>query len=166
MNEYDNEHNRTNQIWEHPEYQKAYQMIQKLEETRRFCGHSLEHFLDVARLAYIYNLEDQSEIPKDWIYAAALLHDIGRHEEYMNQIPHQEAGAVLARSILADCGFSQLEQKEIISAITGHRSAGNERGTLREYLYKADKKSRNCMICPAEYECNWPAEKKNKQVCI
>lgn len=41
----------------------------------------MEHFLDVARLMYIYNLEDQAGFSKEMIYAAGLLHDIGRYEQ-------------------------------------------------------------------------------------
>lgn len=157
-------HDRINEIWEHPEYQKAYHKIQELEKDRKFCGHSLEHFLDVARLAYIYSLEEQSKIPREWIYAAALLHDIGRHEQYLNQIPHQEASAVLAQRILPDCGFSELEQSQIIQAIREHRKSRNKGGSLMRYLYQADKKSRCCLICPAEKECNWAEEKKNWKI--
>lgn len=158
------ERDRINEIWEHPKWQRAYHKIQELEQDRRFCGHSLEHFLDVARLAYIYSLEEQSKIPREWIYAAALLHDIGRHEQYLNQIPHQEASAVLARGILKDCGFLENEQSEIIQAIRGHRKDQNQEGSLSHYLYQADKRSRCCIICPAEKECNWSEEKKNWKI--
>ena len=69
---------RVNQIWSHPAYQEHYKKIQELESERIFCRHTPEHFLDVARLMYIYALEEHLELPKELIYAAALLHDIGR----------------------------------------------------------------------------------------
>ena len=43
---------RVNLIYRHPLYQKKYNALQKAEEHRKFCNHTLEHFLDVARLAY------------------------------------------------------------------------------------------------------------------
>ena len=64
-----------NQIWRHPVYQEHYKKIQELESERIFCRHTPEHFLDVARLMYIYALEEHLELPKELIYAAALLHD-------------------------------------------------------------------------------------------
>ena len=48
---------RVNQIWGHPVYQEHYKKIQELESERSFCRHTPEHFLDVARLMYIYALE-------------------------------------------------------------------------------------------------------------
>ena len=45
-------------IWEHPLYQEHYRKLQKLERERELCCHTLEHFLDVARLTYIYALEE------------------------------------------------------------------------------------------------------------
>ena len=46
----------------------------------------MEHFLDVARLMYIYNLEDQAGFSKEMIYAAGLLHDIGRYEQMKKRV--------------------------------------------------------------------------------
>ena len=48
---------RVNLIYRHPLYQKKYNALQKAEEHRKFCNHTLEHFLDVARLMYIYSVE-------------------------------------------------------------------------------------------------------------
>ena len=42
----------------------------------------LNIFWNVARLMYIYALEEHLELPKELIYAAALLHDIGRAQQY------------------------------------------------------------------------------------
>ena len=44
---------RVNQIWKHPIYQEQLQALQMLEADRKFCRHTPEHFLDVARLAYM-----------------------------------------------------------------------------------------------------------------
>ena len=48
---------RVNQIWKHPLYQTELHKLQLLEADREFCRHTPEHFLDVARLAYIRALE-------------------------------------------------------------------------------------------------------------
>lgn len=114
---------RVNKIWNHPLYQEQFRLIQRSEKDRVFCNHTLEHFLDVARLSWIYNLEEGSGIEKELIYAAALLHDIGRYRQLAEGIPHQQAGAALAGIILPQCGFSREETAEIISAIREHRTA-------------------------------------------
>lgn len=157
---------RVNRIWLHPLYQEQYQLLQECEKTREFCGHSLEHFLSVGRLMWIYNLEDQAGLSRELVYAAALLHDIGRGLQYREGIPHEEAGIRLSEKILPECGYTANEICSVLTAIGEHRG-GNE-GIVSEqlgaYLYKADKASRNCMTCPAEKECNWPAERKNLQI--
>ena len=156
---------RVNRIWNHRLYQEAYQKIQELEQERPFCSHSLEHFLDVARLVWIYNLEDHSGLDKECVYAAALLHDIGRYEQYMWGISHHEASAEQAKTLLPACGFSGRETEEIAEAVRGHRQArrqGEKR--LGAYLYRADKQVRNCFHCPAEAQCNWAEEKKNFKI--
>lgn len=156
---------RVNQIWRHPLYRQAYEQIQELEKDREFCGHSAEHFLAVARLIWIYNLEDGTGLSRECVYGAALLHDIGRHLQYLRKIPHHEASAALAAEILRDCSFSEVEMREILGAILSHRSPEiREEKSLRGYLYRADKQSRNCFACPAETDCDWPAEKKNLEI--
>jgi len=151
---------RVNQIFFHPKYQAYFHEIQRLEADREFCGHTIEHFLDVARLAYILVIEEGLVVGKEVIYAAALLHDIGRYLEYTKEVPHEEGSAMLARELLPECGFSKEEQAFIIEAILEHRE-NPETGTFSGILYRADKLSRNCFSCPAEESCRWPEEKKN-----
>ena len=151
---------RVNQIWNHPIYQEQLQALQTLEADRTFCRHTPEHFLDVARLAYIHALESHASVSKELIYCTALLHDIGRAEQYRSGIPHDEAGAQIAEQILRDLSFDPSEIQEIISAIREHRNAARS-DTLSSLIYDADKTSRNCFSCPAEKECYWSAEKKN-----
>ncbi|MCQ2509486.1 MAG: HD domain-containing protein [Lachnospiraceae bacterium] len=157
---------RVNRIWSHPMYQEQYQLLQECEKTREFCGHTLEHFLAVGRLMWIYNLESQAGLDKELIYAAALLHDIGRGLQYKDGIPHDEAGVKLSEVILPECGFQDEEIQPILAAIGEHRQSGSKSRTalLGEYLYRADKACRNCLVCPAEKECNWSAEKKNMMI--
>ncbi len=149
----------------HPMWRGAMAQIAEAEEGRIFCGHDLDHFLQVARLAYIENLERQLHQPKALIYAAALLHDIGRGLEYQQDIPHEEASCALAAGILQDCGFGEGERAAIVDAISAHRAADTaKRDDLAGLLYRADKGSRPCFFCGAQKQCNWPEEKKNKEI--
>jgi putative nucleotidyltransferase with HDIG domain len=154
---------RVNRILTHSRYQECYDRIQSLETDRKFCGHTIEHFLDVARLAYILVLEEGVEIDKEVVYAAGLLHDIGRHLQYDQGIPHQQAGAEIAGGILPECGYTKEEEQIIIEAIRGHRSV-QKPGEFGEILYRGDKLSRNCFSCRVRGECNWTQEKQNMEI--
>ena len=154
---------RVNQIWKHPLYQNELHKLQLLEADREFCRHTPEHFLDVARLAYIRALEENYSVSKELIYCTALLHDIGRARQYEDGTPHDEAGAVIAEQILKELGFSPEEIQAIVSAIRGHRAETNQT-ILGQLIYRADKKSRNCFSCKAEPECYWSSAKKNMTI--
>lgn len=105
---------RLNRILRHPLWKGALQQIEELESERIFCRHDLDHFLHVARIAYIENLEQSLDLSKEIIYAAALLHDIGRGLQYEKGIPHEEASAALAEGILTDCGFVRMKRKSLL----------------------------------------------------
>ncbi|MGN0356669.1 MAG: HD domain-containing protein [Blautia sp.] len=153
---------RIRTIQEHPLFMEQYTLLQEAEKDRFFCRHTMEHFVDVARLMYIYNLEEQAGLDKALIYAAALLHDIGRYEQIAFGTPHHLSGARIAGEILKDCGFSGEDISLIQEAISSHRKASDETAPiLSRYLYRADKQSRNCFSCPAQAECNWPDTRKN-----
>ncbi len=134
------------------------------EEKREFCKHNLEHFLSVARIAYILNLEQNLNLNKEIIYAASLLHDIGRNVQYEKGIPHHEASADIAENILKDSNFKEQEIKDIISAIKNHRSLDENK--LNSLIYRADKLSRNCFSCKSYKDCNWDINKKNKTIIV
>ena len=85
-----------NQLISNRNYQKLIKQLEVLEKDRIFCKHGFEHGLDVARIAYIMNLEMKLGRDKEEIYLSALLHDIGRIEEYESGTNHQEAGAWVA----------------------------------------------------------------------
>ena len=154
---------RVHRIQRHRRYQALMESIRQAEQDRPFCRHSIQHTLDVARLMYIYSLEDGSRLPKELLYATALLHDIGRFDQLTEGVPHEEAGARIAGEILADCGFTAEEIQWVQRAILGHRDgqSGQSYDRLTAYLYRADKRSRSCFDCPARETCNWPEEKKN-----
>ncbi|MGM9662191.1 MAG: HD domain-containing protein [Oscillospiraceae bacterium] len=153
---------RADRICRHPLWRESMEALRELERERAFCRHDEAHCLDVARLAYIEALERGLSVPAEQIYAAALLHDIGRCRQYREGVPHHRAGAEMAEGILADCGFREDERAEIVSAISQHRSPETgEREDLAGLLYRADKASRSCLFCAARAECHWSEEKKN-----
>ena len=87
------------------------------EADRCFCRHDMAHFLDVARIGMIINLEEKLEISRELIYGAALLHDIGKYRQYEEGIPHEQASAEIAPEILRDCRFDEEETDVIVDAI-------------------------------------------------
>lgn len=153
---------RIDKILKHPLFLENLEKNHAAEANRRFCRHNMEHFLDVARIARIMSLEESVNLSQEWIYAAALLHDIGRHVQYDRGVPHEEASAAIAPEILQECGFTLSETDAIVRAIASHRDAriAGEKN-LQGLLYRADKASRACYACRAEKECNWKGEKKN-----
>lgn len=153
---------RSNRIWKHELFQKYLSLNERAEENREFCHHDMAHFLAVARIAQILNLKEVQEVDEELIYAAALLHDIGRHMQYADGTPHEAASAQLAPEILRDCGFNIEETDTIITAIRKHRNVDSAKEPgLDGLLYRADKLSRTCFVCKAEKECDWKKGKKN-----
>lgn len=157
---------RVNEILNNHEYKLALQKNQEIEKSRIFCKHGIEHQLDVARIAYIISLEKGLFFTKEVIYAAALLHDIGRYLEYEGKLSHEQGSVKLAKTILADSGFNELESSMILDAIENHRNISDNELSFNTLLYKADKMSRNCFECSAKELCNWSDEKKNKKIII
>ena len=161
---------RVNAIWKHPLYQKYYARIEELEQNRVFCRHQMPHLLDVARIAYIRNLEDDMGFAKDVVYAAAVLHDIGKALQYEARIPHELAGVDIAEQILADlpaeAAYTKDEKRMILTAIKGHRRLREDPEPLAKLLYESDKASRMCFACPAEAQCDWSREKKNMEIKV
>ena len=135
-----------------------------LEKDREYCKHDLEHFLSVARIAYILCLEEDLKIDKEMIYAASLLHDIGKNVQYEKGIPHEAASVSIAEDILINAGFDENEKSDIIEAIKHHRVY--DENVFNSLIYRADKLSRNCFNCIKFDECNWNDEEKNKSIKI
>lgn len=157
-------------IRRHPLYVTYEQRLKELEQSRIFCRHQTEHLLDVARIAYILNLKEGLGFCQDLIYAAALLHDIGKSLQYEEGTPHELAGAGLAEQILSDMppdiAFTEEEQAQILTAIRGHRRMRSKAEPLESLLYRGDKLSRPCFACPARPQCNWSNEKKNMEIYL
>lgn len=152
---------KVNLILHNKKFRKYIQKNMVLEKNRIFCRHDICHILDVARIAYIINLENSFHLQKELIYAVAMLHDIGRWKEYEKNIPHNIASAEISTDILNECGFSSQQINAAAEAIKNHRGKNVRRDILSEIIYLGDKISRNCFCCNAAKECNWPDEKKN-----
>lgn len=156
---------RINQILKHPTYQEHIRKIKDYEVNRPFCSHGLNHFLDVARIAYILNLEKDLRIPQDIIYGAALLHDIGKWQQYDSGIAHEIASANLCVPIFEAAGYNQDEINKMQQAILSHRNPSVEgEENLSGLLFLADKLSRKCFECKMVNQCDWPFIIKNNHI--
>ncbi len=152
-------------IRQHPLYIENYNKIEIIEFDRKFCRHQMPHLLDVARIAYIQNMEYKLNLKKEVIYSAAILHDIGKAVQYQKGIPHEAAGKIIAGEILKELNlFSKEENEMILQAISEHRELTSKMSRLGRLLYESDKLSRACYLCPSVAECNWSDTKKNKHI--
>lgn len=100
---------RVQKIIRHPAFKKSMRMIEALEKERIFCGHDMKHLLDVSRIAWIETLEQSLDYPKDVIYGAGLLHDVGKYLQYTEGTGHHVASADIGREILDDAGYTPEE---------------------------------------------------------
>lgn len=146
-----------NRIICQPVYQQHLRQNAESESERIFCNHHFEHLLAVARLTYIFMLETGNPyITREMAYAAGLLHDIGRWQEYRTGLDHAEASANLAGPILDAAGFSADQAFLVSKAIRQHRlseDAPVHRSPLSRALRKADRYSRLCYQCAVRPEC-------------
>ena len=143
-------------------YKEALKKLSESERDREFCNHTIEHFIDVSRIAYIMVLEEKLSVSKEVIYAIGLLHDIGRVRQYEEGIHHDIASVEMSREILKETSFTEQEINIILNGIANHRKESDNK--LEEIIYKADKLSRQCFNCKAEKECYWSSEKKNFKI--
>lgn len=146
---------RLNRLLDLEDYSRYMEKIEGLEKERLFCKHSFEHGLNVARIAYAFILEKgELIIPKDVVYAAAFLHDIGRWVEYETGEDHAEVSARLAVPLLEMSDFRIEEIRIILQGIREHRRHQAEKLTLLgEALARADDWSRDCRHCTAQPLC-------------
>ena len=143
-------------------YKEALKKLSEYERDREFCNHTIEHFIDVSRIAYIMVLEEKLSVSKEVIYAIGLLHDIGRVRQYEEGIHQDIASVEMSREILKETSFTEQEINIILNGIANHRKESDNK--LEEIIYKADKLSRQCFNCKAEKECYWSSEKKNFKI--
>ena len=154
---------RADKILKNEKFRAYLDKTARYERDRIYCLHDIAHALDTARLAYIKSLEENGKIDKEIIYAAALIHDIGRCKQYEDGTPHDEASVMLGRGILEECEFSADEIEMILTAVSEHRTE-KERSPLGSLLYEADNKSRMCMLCGSRETCKWKKEDMNMEV--
>ncbi|APM38345.1 HD domain-containing protein [Clostridium kluyveri] len=154
---------RINAILKNQKFCRYLQKNSQIEKHREFCKHDICHSLDVARIAYITVLENNIHIKKENIYAAALLHDIGKWMQYEEYIPHELASAKLSEDILIECSFTEDEIEQILNMILGHRKKDPD-NPINSIFYSSDKISRNCFNCEAIFKCNWGERKKNYNI--
>ncbi len=148
-----------------PAYWDAIHTIAEYEGDRVFCRHPFQHFLDVARIAYILLLEQGTQAlldttcaatlagAKEMVYGAGLLHDIGRAAAYRQGGDHALLGAAMARPLLADAGFGPTEVELIATAIAEHRGRTAAPTALGLVLHRADRLSRSCHQCQVINDC-------------
>ena len=163
---------RVDAVLESAVFQRELARLEGLERDRVFCRHGMRHLLDTARIAWILNLEYGFGLDREVVYAAALLHDIGKAEQYETGEPHEVTGERLARAILEglprEHAFSAEEIGAMCAAIRGHRRLRDGAEPLERLLYQADKASRTCFACPAEVRaaCSWSDAKKNLSIRV
>lgn len=158
---------RIDEILANATFKEHLSRINEAEVDRIYCLHGMEHLLDVARISYIINIEENLGFDKEVIYAMALLHDIGRNLEYKEGKSHHQVGGDIALEILRQVGFGESECHKICDAIRSHKELeSGDTSTLNYLLYKADKLSRNCFSCKAYESCYWEESKKNKSITV
>ncbi|MGB4503400.1 MAG: HD domain-containing protein [Syntrophaceticus sp.] len=157
---------RIDAIVRDPLFQECLNKNKKAEKGREFCKHDLQHFIDVARITYILVLESSrfsnliednrlssAQAAKEVVYAAGILHDIGRWHQYETGEDHSIIGAELAEEVLKRANFTQQEIRVIVRAIREHRSQREGMSLLGELLHRADNLSRACHECSAKERC-------------
>lgn len=156
---------RIQAIVSHPLFRDSLRKIEEMERERIYCKHGLPHVLDVARIASLLAVDRQLDVPRDVIYAAALLHDIGRLQQYETGEDHAAAGIRTAQEILRDTAFDEQEQQAILQAVGKHRK-GDAAHALAQLLCEADDASRMCFTCAANDTCYWQEERKNHTIIL
>ncbi|MCC8169541.1 MAG: HD domain-containing protein [Oscillospiraceae bacterium] len=157
---------KCNNILNNEKFKKLMKQLEDAERDRIYCKHDITHLMDVARAGYIINLENDLGIPKEIIYGAALIHDIGRVAQYTDGIHHHEAGAKIAEEILPQCGYTEEETKLIAQAVREHRSIPERAETLGDIIAAADKQTRMCMLCGEYDTCKWEEREKNTNLTV
>ena len=178
---------RFNQILKDQNYQNYITRLQAMEQDRVFCKHDMTHFLDVARIAYIIAGRENLPYNREIIYTTAILHDIGRVDALPAE-SHGEVSARLALEILPKYDYNEEEIELITEGIrthnnreyfetdgfktdcfgkecfeTGYANSNSAVLNFQRLIYRADKLSRLCFMCPAQADCYWSDEDKNKE---
>ncbi|MDD6193938.1 MAG: HD domain-containing protein [Lachnospiraceae bacterium] len=160
-------------LLQHPIYRARLECLQELEQDRIYCGHNLEHFMAVGRIAEQVAAANRLLLSKEVIWGAALLHDMGRVEQYQQGISHEKASEAFAREILFSLNWEASDIDVVCEAVSshGHRQCAQDRWermselvSLTEVISFADQFSRKCYQCTVADTCKWTEEEKIKRV--
>ena len=161
-------------ILEHKQYQDYLGKLNQLEQNRIYCKHDLNHLLDVARICTILAQEQGITIDKNIVYAASLLHDIGRFNPSVAK--HEQLSGEIALRVLPECDYSDDEIAQVIDLIHSHRGRDSVKHIremrlekqldLKDCFRLADQLSRNCFCCQASDTCKWKVEERNQVVLV
>ena len=152
---------RIEKIVKHPLFIAHMKRNAESERDRAFCKHDISHALDVARIMQLMNLERSLSAEKEILYAAALLHDITKWQQYESDTPHNQSALAPAKEILADTGFTVGEIDTITYAILHHRTGPPDEHLYAKLLFEADKLARPCFFCSAQSHCKREDSLKN-----
>jgi uncharacterized protein len=103
-------------------------------------AHDCQHIYRV--LYYSLEISREMDVEQDILIAAALLHDIGRAEEYRNRsVDHALAGAEMAYRFLLDNGWTKDNALQVRNCIASHRYRNDIKPATpeAEILFDADK---------------------------
>lgn len=152
---------RIQEIIKHPLFLMHMEKNAESEKDRQFCRHDLSHALDVARISQLRNVEEGLLLEKELLYAAALLHDITKWQQYADKSPHNETAIAPATKILQETGFTKEEIDNICYAIYHHRKGTGEDNLYARLLFWADKRARACFFCEMGETCHRAQDLKN-----
>ena len=150
-------------------YQSKLQKLCSYEADRIYCRHDLAHFREVGRIAGVVARENKLVFSQDLIDTCALLHDMGRVEQFESGISHEKASVAFAREILLYLGCEEDYICTVCDAIAHHsrryeikkRYGDAKKLTeLGEILSYGDHFSRKCYKCQAARKCKWPSSEK------
>lgn len=156
-------------LLQHPKYRARLELLQEMEQNRIYCGHNLEHFMKVGCIAEQVVVKNELPFSEDVIFGAALLHDVGRVEQYRQGISHEKASVAFAREILFSLNWDVSDIEMVCEAIGSHshRQCAADRWekmsalvSLAEVISFADQFSRTCYRCHVADTCKWKEEEK------
>ncbi|NLF46399.1 MAG: HD domain-containing protein [Syntrophomonadaceae bacterium] len=136
------------------------------EMDQRLCRHDINHHFTVAQMTFSLMLNnndweifleetgiDSQAAAKEVVYAAGLLHDIGKWKEYRDGEDLAACSARLSRTILPRALFTPDEIEIICRAICEQRNINKDISLLGEKLYRGNNLSRMCSECHHNEEC-------------
>jgi len=124
-------------------FQKIKAIVEQELSLEKDSTHDMDHIMRVYNLAMTI-AKTEPAVNLDILQAAVLLHDIGGAKENNDpsgQTDHAVVGAIMAKSILENFGFSDKDIKHIQTCILSHRYRTNYKPETIEakIVHDADK---------------------------